>query len=109
MIVNAYKVYANIIFLPMARVLINYIFNPIFNIYFFITKLDFNGNYLFFFLSEIICIIISFFGCIYNEYIILSCFKLDKETSYAIKERAIDIENTPTMIMDDISSNDGDD
>ena len=109
MIVNAYKVYANIIFLPMARALINYIFNPIFNIYFFVMKLDFNGNYLFFFLSEFICIFISFFGCIYNEYIILSCFKLDKETSYAIKERAIDIENTPTMIMDDISSNDGDD
>ena len=66
-------------------------------------KLDFNNNYASFFLSEVICIIISFFGCVYNEYIILSCFNLDKETDYAIKERAKNIENIPLVDMDELS------
>ncbi len=104
MIVNAYKVYANITFLPMARSLIEYILNPIFNIYFFIMKLDFNNNYYSFFLSEILCIIISLFGCIYNEYIILSCCGLDKETDFAIKERANQTESLSLSNIDDSSS-----
>ena len=103
MLINAYKVYSNIIFLPMARALIEYLLNPLFNIYFFVMKLDFNNNYASFFLSEVICIIISFFGCVYNEYIILSCFNLDKETDYAIKERAKNIENIPLVDMDELS------
>ena len=105
MILNAYKVYANIIFSPMERSLINYIFNPLFNIYYFVVRVDFNNNYCSFFLSEFICIIISFFGCIYNEYIILSYCNLDLETNYAIKKRATYIENIPSQNIDDLSSN----
>ena len=105
MILNAYKVYANIIFSPMERSLINYIFNPLFNIYYFVVRVDFNNNYYSFFLSEFICIIISFFGCIYNEYIILSYCNLDLETNYAIKKRATYIENIPSQNIDDLSSN----
>ena len=104
MIVNAYKVYANITFLPMARSLIEYILNPIFNIYFFIMKLDFNDNYYSFFLSEILCIIISLFGCVYNEYIILSFCGLDNETDFAIKERANQTESLSLSNIDDSSS-----
>ena len=109
MLINAYKVYSNIIFLPMARALIEYLLNPLFNIYFFVMKLDFNNNYASFFLSEIICTIISFFGCVYNEYIILSCFGLDKETDYAIKERAKKIENIPLVNMEESSYNNEED
>ena len=109
MLINAYKVYSNIIFLPMARALIEYLLNPLFNIYFFVMKLDFNNNYASFFLAEIICTIISFFGSVYNEYIILSCFGLDKETNYAIKERAKNIENTPLVNMDELSNNNDED
>ena len=36
MLINAYKVYSNIIFLPMARALIEYLLNPLFNILNFI-------------------------------------------------------------------------
>ena len=108
MIVNAYKVYANITFLPMARSLIEYILNPIFNIYFFIMKLDFNNNYYSFFLSEILCIIISLFGCVYNEYTILSCCGLDNETDLAIKERANQTESLSLSNIDDSSSSNND-
>ena len=60
-------------------------------------KLDFNNNYFSFFLYEIICIIMSFFGCVYNEYIILSCFNLDQETKFAIEKRANSFENIPLV------------
>ena len=109
MIINAYKVYSNIIFLPMVRALIEYLLNPLFNIYFFLFKLDFNNNYVCFFLSEIICIIISFFGCVYNEYIILCFCGLDKETNYAIGVRATSTENIPIIKPDDLSSNNNND
>ena len=108
MIVNAYKVYANITFLPMARSLIEYILNPIFNIYFFIMKLYFNNNYYSFFLSVILCIIISLFGCVYNEYIILSFCGLDNETDFAIKERANQTESLSLSNIDDSSSSNND-
>ena len=104
MIINAYKVYSNIIFLPMTRSLIKYILNPFFNIYYFVMKLDFNKNYYSFFLSEIICIIMSFFGCVYNEYIILSCHGLDKETEFAIGERANTSENIPLVDINEGSN-----
>ena len=101
MLTNAYKVYANIIFSPMTRGLIDYILNPLFNIYFFVMQLEFDRNYFFFFLSEIIGIIISFFGCVYNEYIILSCYGLDEETNLAIETPAKSPENFPLVEKDD--------
>ena len=101
MLTNAYKVYANIIFSPMTRGLIDYILNPLFNIYFFVMQLEFDRNYFFFCLSEIIGIIISFFGCVYNEYIILSCYGLDEETNLAIETPAKSPENFPLVEKDD--------
>ena len=79
-LVNAYKVYCNVIYTPMARSLIDYLMNPFFNIYYFFTENDFNGDYIYFIISEIICLVVDFFGCIYNEYIILYCCGLEHET-----------------------------
>ena len=102
---NAYKVYSNIIFSPMDASLINYMLNPAFNIYFFIYKLDFNNNYYSFIISEIICLVITFFGCIYNEYIIISWCGLNEETDDAIRERTISKINIPLILGDDLHDN----
>ena len=79
-IANVYKVYCNVVYLPMSRSLIQYLLNPFFNIYYFFSESDFNNSYIYFIISEIICVIISFFGCIYNEYIVLFCCCLESET-----------------------------
>ena len=85
--------------------LINYMLNPAFNIYFFIYKLDFNNNYYSFIISEIICLVITFFGCIYNEYIIISWCGLNEETDDAIRERTISKINIPLILGDDLHDN----
>ena len=89
-IVNVYKVYCNVIYSPMSRGLIQYLLNPFINIYYFIGEKDFNESLSYFFISEIICLIISFFGCVYNEYIILYFCGLEKETEEVASLRAID-------------------
>ena len=38
-------------------------------------------------------IIISFLGCVYNEFLVLSCFQLDYETYSEISLRADDEDN----------------
>ena len=104
-LLNSYKIYCNVIYTPMARTLIDYFFNPFFNIYYFIVKDDFCNNFLYFLISEIICIIIDFFGCVYNEYIILFCCGLEHDTSDAIIERSLEKErfsnNTINIENDD--------
>ena len=86
--VNAYKIYCNVIYSPMARSLIDYLMNPFLNIYYFISDNDFGGNYIYFFISELICLIMDFFGCIYNEYIILYFCGLEHDTKDQISYRA---------------------
>ena len=88
MMVNAYKIYCNVIYTPMARAFSDYFMNQFFNIYYFISENDFNNNYAYFFISEILCIITNFFCCIYNEYVILFLCGLEHDTKEQIIERA---------------------
>jgi hypothetical protein len=106
LIVNVYKVYCNVIYSPMARSLINYIMNPIFNIYFFYSGYEYSKHYLYFIFCELVHLVISFFGCLYNEYIIISCCNLEHETKYAITERASDVRNIPIQIEDENDESD---
>ena len=87
-IVNIYRIYCNVIYSPMARSLVDYLLNPIINIYSFFATEDFYHNVAYFIIIEIISIAISFFGCVFNEYIILYCFGLELETQDKIAERA---------------------
>ena len=48
---------------------------------------DFNGNLLYFLISEIISLATDFFGCIYNDYLILYCWGLEHDTKDAIIDR----------------------
>ena len=115
-IINVYKIYCNVIYSPMARSLIDYLLNPILNIIYFFIKGDFYQNYLYFIIIEIICLVISIFGCVFNEYIILYCCGLEHETKDVIADRANDLDNIYkienkelTDINDDISKDDNSD
>ena len=89
----------------MARSLIKYLMNPFFNIFFFYNKIEFNNNYIYFILFEFISLIVDFFGCIYNEYIIIYCCNLEYETKDAIIERAFSLENSPITNPSNLDGN----
>ena len=103
-IVNVYRIYCNVVYSPMARSLIDYLLNPFINIYFFCVGLDFFSNILYFILIEIICLVMSFFGCVFNEYIILYCCGLERETKDEIADRAESHFQIELKELDDISS-----
>ena len=63
------------IYSPMASTFMYYILNPINIIYLFVSGQDFisNGksNYIYFIMNLLMSIILSFCGCVYNEFLIL--------------------------------------
>ena len=89
---NVYKIYCNVVYSPMERSFSDYFFVPFFNIFYFIWKNDFHNDYFYFFICEIIGLIIDFFGCVFNEYLIIFCFGLDYDTSESIALRALEKE-----------------
>ena len=94
----------------MARSLINYLLNPIFYVFYFLMLGDFKEKIHYLIISEIISLILSFFGCVYNEYIIIFCCGLDNETKDSIIKRARCSSNTPksgSHILNDNISDDG--
>ena len=101
--VNVYKVFCNVIYSSMERSLIDYFMAPAFIIYYFISSDDFNNNYFYFFISLIISIIVDFFSCVLNEYIILFCYNLQHNTKDEIVSRATKIDNNPTSDLSDNS------
>jgi drug/metabolite transporter (DMT)-like permease len=90
---NAYRVATNKIYSPMAKTLTDYILNPILLIHYYVVSDDFNNNSFYFILNLIISILISFCGCVYNEFLILFCCKLEYDTHYEVKKRAASKEN----------------
>jgi hypothetical protein len=97
--VNSYKIYCNVIYSPMARSLMDYFMAPFFIIYYYNDGNDFQDNSFFFTISLIISIIIDFFSCVYNEYIILYCYDLELNTIYEISKRANSIDNFPKEFL----------
>ena len=87
-VVNIYRIYCNVIYTPMARSLIDYFLNPFINIYFFFAERKDFENVPYFIITEIFCCVMSFFGCVFNEYIILYCCGLESETQDEIADRA---------------------
>ena len=87
-VVNIYRIYCNVIYSPMARSLIDYFLNPFINIYFFFAERKDFENVSYFIVTEIFCYIMSFFGCVFNEYIVLYCCGLESETQDEIADRA---------------------
>ena len=69
-----------------------YILNPVYFIYYFVLGNDFlyqgKRNYTYFILNLIISLIISFCGCVYNEFIILFCCGLERDTHNQVALRS---------------------
>ena len=103
-IVNIYRIYCNVIYSPMARSLIDYLLNPLIIIFSFFILEDFYHITAYFIIMEIICIVMSFFGCVFNEYIILYYCGLERETKDEIADRADNQFQIELDYIDDISS-----
>ena len=89
---NLFRVVTTKIYSPMVTTLADYILNPLYLIYYFGALNDFKKNgklgIVYFVLNIIISLIISFFGCVYNEFIILFCCGLEHDTHDQISKRA---------------------
>ena len=89
---NTFRVVTNKIYSPMAATLSQYFLNPLYIIINFLLGYDFisNGkrNYIYFILNVLLSIIISFSGCVYNEFLIIFFWRLHTETHNEIAERA---------------------
>ena len=107
---NVYRILCNVLYSPMAKSLPAYFLNPIFITYYFIFENDFTvgkkRNYIYFIINVIISIFIDLFAFIYNEFFILYCFDLEKETHFGISERAIKTNEMIEMDLQIIWNND---
>ena len=87
-----FKIETNKVYSPMALALAQYFFNPIYIILLLFLAKDFQSNkqpnYAYFSLNLILTIIISFCGCVYNEFIVLVFCRLEYETHEQIARRA---------------------
>jgi hypothetical protein len=103
-IVNAYKVYCNVIYSPMARSLIDYFMAPGLNAFSFTdNKTLYNHNSIVYIvLSELLAVIIDFFGLVYNEFIILYFFDLEHETQKEISRRGSDADRLTSIMMQEL-------
>ena len=95
----------------MVKTLSVYILNPFIYIYYFVIEYDFlsegERNWIYFIVNITISIIISFFGCVFNEFLVLSFCGLDHETHYSVSKRATDeeiYENSSLLSDSDVNS-----
>ena len=70
-----------------------YILNPFIYIYYYLNEDDFSSgegkNFFYFIINIILALIISFFGCVYNEFLVVTCCGLGYETHSEIALRSI--------------------
>ena len=93
---NLFRIVTTKIYSPMVTSLLDYVLNPIYLIYYYGALGDFK--------KEIISLIISFFGCVYNEFIILFFCGLERNTHDQVSKRAsskIDENLTELMKFDE--------
>ena len=89
---NAFRVTTTKVYSPMATTFLDYILNPFYMIYDFASKGDYitNGksNLAYFIINLFLSLIISFCGCVYNEFLILFFCNLERDTYNQIIRRS---------------------
>ena len=88
---NLFRIITTNIYSPMVASLQDYVLNPIYLIYFYFVPKDFTNSKLtipYFVVNIIISLIISFFGLVYNEFIILFFCGLQRDTHDQVSKRA---------------------
>ena len=103
---NAFRVKTTKIYSPMTTTFLDYILNPIYLIIYFALKEDFfikgKRNYAHFFINLFLALIITFLGFIYNEFIILFCWGLEKDTHREISKRATIVKKDDMISLNDL-------
>ena len=100
---NAYRVHVNKLYSPIVKTLTDYFVNPIYILYYKLRKKDFDRTE--YFIMNMICsLIITFFGCVYNEFIILFFCGLEFDTYEEVSKRASNLERLSkiSINLDDI-------
>ena len=99
---NFFRVVTNRIYSPMAKTLSDYFLNPVYLIYYYGACNDFTikdkFDALYFSINFIISVLISFFGCVYNEFIILFFCKLERDTHDQISQRAKNMDELTKLV-----------
>ena len=89
---NAFRVVTTKIYSPMTTTFLDYILNPFYIIYYFVSDADFKTkgekNYAYFIINLITPSIITFCGGVYNEFLILFCYGLERETHSQVTSRS---------------------
>ena len=90
----------------MVKSLTDYLLNPIYDIIEFSRGKDYlsfgKRNIGYFIINLILSLIITICGCVYNEFIVLFCCKLEYNTHHEISQRAsIVLENIDDNFDDD--------
>ena len=101
---NSFRVTTTKIYTPMTTTFLDYILNPIYLIKDFSLGEDFivkgEQNYIYFIINLILALIISFFGFVYNEFIIIFCCDLEIDTHQQISNRASIVEDNEEEVYD---------
>ena len=88
---NSFRVQTTKIFSPMTTTFIDYILNPIYLTIYFAINEDFltkrKKNYAHFFINLFLGLFIIFLCLIYNEFIIIYCCGLERDTYLEVSER----------------------
>ena len=107
---NVFKMVTIKLYSPMAKSLTDYFLNPIYLSYNFGLKADFmtkgSRNIPYFIVNLILSFIISFFGCVYNEFIVLLFCGLERNTHDQISKRADEHVLSELLSMDESSNED---
>lgn len=108
---NAYRVLINKIYSPMTKSLTDYFLNPLLLVHYYYYDNEFTidkeKNFFLFNINLILSIVIVFFGCVYNEILVLFCCGLERDTHRQVAIRAIsDVSDIANLIEDDSDSDD---
>ena len=86
---NIYRVITNKLYSPTNKALFDYILTPLLVIYYFVSEEDDSDNNLYsFIINLIISFITVFCSLIYNDFIILFCCDMERNTHYEVSKRA---------------------
>ena len=89
---NAFRLQTIKLYSPMNSTFMQYILNPFYIIYYFASGNDFlfkgKRNVAFFIINLLMSLILTFCGCVYNEFIILFCCGLERDTHFQVTKRS---------------------
>ena len=102
---NIFLLVTTKIYSPMTKSLTDYFLNPIYILYSYGVEKDFHSegklNIPYFIINIFLSLIISFFGCVFNEFIILLFCGLELDTYDQISQRSISNITTELVIFED--------